>query len=138
MAEMLNMVCFHVIGNDTCIMMAAQAGQLELNVMMPIIAYDLLQSFTILTNALEIFREKCVKGITANKEACNRYADLTLALGTFLNPYIGYLAGAEVAKESQKTGKTIKEIVKERKLLSEEDFKKVFDPSALTEPRKIK
>lgn len=138
MAEMMNMVCFHVIGNDTCVMLAAQAGQLELNVMMPVIAYNLLQSLTILTNALEVFREKCVKGITANKEACNRYADLTLALGTFLNPYIGYMAAAEVAKESQKTGKTIKEIVREKKLLSEEDFKKVFDPAALTEPRDIK
>jgi aspartate ammonia-lyase len=138
MAEMLDMVCFHVIGNDTCVMMASQAGQLELNVMMPIIAYNLLQSLTVLTNALEVFREKCVQGITANKEACNRFADLTLALATFLNPYIGYMAAAEVAKESQKTGKTIKEIVKERKLLSEEDFQKVFDPTALTEPRKIK
>jgi aspartate ammonia-lyase len=85
-----------------------------------------------------VFREKCVLGITANKEVCNRFADLTLALGTFLNPYIGYMAAAEVAKESQKTGKTIKEIVKERKLLSDEDFKKVFDPTTLTEPRKIK
>src|SRR5262245_60803310 len=117
MAEMLNMVCFHVIGNDTCVMMGAQAGQLELNVMMPIIAYNLLQSLTVLRNALEVFREKCVVGITANKEACNRFADLTLGLGTLLNPYIGYMAAAEVAKESQKTGKTIKEIVKEKKLL---------------------
>jgi fumarate hydratase class II/aspartate ammonia-lyase len=138
MAEMMDMVCFHVIGNDTCVIMAAQAGQLELNVMMPVIAYNLLQSLTILRNAIEVFCEKCVKGITANQEVCNRYADLTLALGTFLNPYIGYMAAAEVAKESQKTGKTIKEIVRERKLLSEEDFKKVFDPAALTEPRKIK
>lgn len=138
MAEMLNMVCFHVIGNDTCVMMAAQAGQLELNVMMPVIAYNLLQSFTILTNALEVFREKCVRGITANVDTCSRYADLTLALGTFLNPYIGYMAAAEVAKESQKTGRTIKQIVKERRLLSDEDFEKVFDPAALTEPRKIK
>ncbi len=138
MAEMLNMVCFHVIGNDTCVMMAAQAGQLELNVMMPVIAYNLLQSFSVLTNALEVFCEKCVKGITANVDACNRYADLTLALGTFLNPYIGYMAAAEVAKESQKTGQTIKQIVKDRKLLSEEDFEKVFDPAGLTEPRKIK
>ncbi|HEY4492323.1 MAG TPA: aspartate ammonia-lyase [Acidobacteriota bacterium] len=136
--EMLNMVCFHVIGNDTCIMMASQAGQLELNVMMPVIAYNLLQSLTILTSALDAFRGKCVEGISANKEICERYAEQTLALATVLNPYIGYLAAAEVAKESLKTGKSIKEIVRERKLLGDEEFDKVFDPVNLTEPRRIK
>lgn len=138
MAEMLNMVCYHVIGNDTCVMMASQAGQLELNVMMPIIAHNLLESLTILKNAINIFPEKCIDGITANVEICNRYADSTLGLATVLNPFIGYLAAAEVVKESLKTGKSIKEIVKERKLLSDEDFAKLFDPPNLTEPRKIK
>lgn len=138
MAEMLNMVCFHVIGNDTCVMMGAQAGQLELNVMMPVIAFSLFQSFTVLTNAIGAFQERCIDGITANVEICNRYADQTLALATVLNPYIGYLAAAEVAKESLKTGKSIKQIIKERKLLSDEEFEKVFDPKNLTEPRKIK
>jgi aspartate ammonia-lyase len=138
MAEMLNMVCFHVIGNDTCVMMGAQAGQLELNVMMPVIAFSLFQSFTVLTNAIRVFQERCIDGITANVEICSRYADQTLALATVLNPYIGYLAAAEVAKESLKTGKSIKQIIKERKLLSDEEFEKVFDPRNLTEPRKIK
>ncbi|HSP06101.1 MAG TPA: aspartate ammonia-lyase [Acidobacteriota bacterium] len=138
MAEMLNMVCFHVIGNDTCVAVAAQAGQLELNVMMPVIAYNLLQSLKILTSAVAVFREKCVAGIEANSEACNLYADRTLALATVLNPYIGYLNAAEVAKESLRTGKSIKQIVKERKLLSDEQFAQVFDPAHLTEPRKIK
>ncbi|PWT93207.1 MAG: aspartate ammonia-lyase [Acidobacteria bacterium] len=138
MAEMLNMVCFQVIGNDTCIMIASQAGQLELNVMMPIIAYNLLQSLTILRNALEVFSDKCVSGITVNEEMCARYADQTLALATVLNPYIGYLNAAEVAKESQRTGRSVKEIIKERKLLSDEEFEKVFDSINLTEPRKIK
>jgi aspartate ammonia-lyase len=138
MAEMLNMLCFHVVGNDTCVMMASQAGQLELNVMMPIIAHNLLESLTILRNALNIFREKCIDGITVNAEICNRFADSTLGLATVLNPFIGYLAAAEVVKESMKTGKSIKQIVKERKLLSDEDFTKLFDPANLTEPRKIK
>ncbi len=138
MAEMLNMVCFHVIGNDTCIMMAAQAGQLELNVMMPIIAHNLLESLTVLTNAVTAFAEKCIAGIEANAEESNRYADTTLALATVLNPYIGYLKAAEVVKESLKTGKSIKEIVKEKKLLSDEEFARVFDPANLTEPRKIR
>lgn len=138
MAEMLNMVCFHVIGNDTCIMMAAQAGQLELNVMMPIIAHNLFESFTVLTNAINVFAEKCITGIEANAATCNQYADTTLGLATVLNPYIGYLNAAEVVKESQHTGKSIKEIVKERKLLSDEDFAQLFDPSHLTEPRNVK
>jgi aspartate ammonia-lyase len=138
MAEMLNMVCFHVIGNDTTIVIAAQAGQLELNVMMPVIAFNLLQSFTILINAIRVFTEKCVAGITANTEVCNRYADSTLALATVLNPYIGYLNAAEIVKESLKTGKSIKQIVKERRLLNDVDFAAVFDPANLTEPRKLK
>jgi len=136
MAEMLNMVCFQVIGADTCVMMASQAGQLELNVMMPVIAYNLLHSFSILTTAIEAFQGKCVNGITVNQEVCNRYAEQTLALATVLNPYIGYLNAAEVAKESLKTGRSIREIVRERNLLSDEEFAKVFDPAHLTEPRK--
>ncbi len=138
MAEMLNMVCFHVIGNDTCIMMAAQAGQLELNVMMPIIAHNLFESFTILTNSINVFVDKCIIGIEANAASCNQYADSTLGLATVLNPYIGYLNAAEVVKESTRTGKSIKEIVKEKKLLNDEDFARVFDPANLTEPQKIK
>ncbi len=138
MAEMLDMVCFHVIGNDTCVMMAAQAGQLELNVMMPIIAHNLLESLNVLRTAIQAFRERCVEGLTANEQACNSYAERTLALATLLNPYIGYLKAAEIAKESQKTGRSIKEIVRERKLLSDEEFANVFDPANLTEPRIIK
>jgi len=134
MAEMLNMVCFQVIGADVCITLAAQAGQLELNVMMPIIGYNLFLALSILTNALNAFREKCITGITANQEVCNRYAENTLALATVLNPHIGYLNAAEVVKESLRTGKTIKEIVHERKLLTEEQWKELFDPARLTSP----
>jgi aspartate ammonia-lyase len=134
MAEMLNMVGFQVIGMDACITLAAQAGQLELNVMMPVIAYNLFVSLSILTNALNTFREKCVEGITANPEVCKKYAENTLALATVLNPYIGYLNAAEVVKESLRSGRTIKEIVHERKLLTEEQWKELFDPAKLTEP----
>jgi aspartate ammonia-lyase len=138
MAEMLNMVCFHVIGNDTCIMMSSQAGQLELNVMMPIIAHNLFESFTILTNSINAFADRCITGIEANAAISNRFADSTLGLATVLNPYIGYLNAAEVVKEAMRTGKSIKEIVREKKLLSDEEFARLFDPSNLTEPRKIK
>ena len=134
MAEMLDMVCFHVVGADTCIAMAAQAGQLELNVMMPVIAYNLFLSASILTRALNSFREKCVVGITANREVCRRYAENTLALATVLNPHIGYLKAAEVVKESVKTGKTIKEIVLERELLTQDQWNEIFDLRRLTEP----
>lgn len=134
MAEMLCMVCFQVMGADTCISMASQAGQLELNVMMPVIAYNLFISATILTRALNSFREKCVTGITANKDVCLRYAENTLALATVLNPYIGYLNAAEVVKESLKTGKTIKQIVLERKLVTSEQWNEIFDLRRLTHP----
>jgi fumarate hydratase class II len=138
MAEMLNMVCFQVIGADTCITMASQAGQLELNVMMPVIGYNLFLSFSILTNALNAFREKCIEGIVANTEVCVKYAENTLALATVLNPYIGYLKAAEVVKESLKTGHTIKEIVFEKGLLTEQQWIEIFDLSKLTEPNLTK
>ncbi|MCI0602028.1 aspartate ammonia-lyase [bacterium] len=134
MAEMLNMVCFQVIGADSCITLASQAGQLELNVMMPVIGYNLFLSFSILTNALNAFREKCVDGIEANVEVSNKYAENTLALATVLNPYIGYLKGAEVVKESLKTGRTIKGIVLEKGLLTEQQWNEIFDLRRLTEP----
>lgn len=138
MAEMLNMVCYHVMGNDACILLAAQAGQLELNVMMPVVAYNLLQSLKVLTTGISVFSEKCIQGISANEEVCRRFADNTLGLATLLNPYLGYLNAAEVVKESQRSGKSIKQIVKERSLLSDDQFNEIFDPQNLTGPRKIR
>ena len=134
MAEMLDMVCFQVIGNDRTIEMAAQAGQLELNVMMPVMAHNLLMSAEILKNAVKVFREKCVSGIAVNKARCQEYIDKSLGIATALNQYIGYLKAAEVAKEALKTGKSVAEITREKGYLSEEEFKKVFDPMRLTEP----
>jgi aspartate ammonia-lyase len=135
MAEMLNMVSYQVIGADACISMAVQAGQLELNVMMPVIAYNLFLSCSILTRALNSFREKCVEGIVAHSDICRRYAENTLALATVLNPYIGYLSAAEVVKESMRTGQTIKEVVLEKKLLTEAQWDEIFDLTRLTEPK---
>ena len=134
MAEMLNMVCYQVIGADACVTMAAQAGQLELNVMMPVLGYNLFLSSMILTRALTSFREKCVVGIVAHPDVCRRYAENTLALATVLNPYIGYLNAAEVVKESMLTGRTIKEVVLTRKLLTESQWNEIFDLKSLTEP----
>ncbi len=126
-AEMTNMVCFQVIGFDTAITLAAQAGQLELNVMMPLIAYDLLHSIEILGNAIDTLARKCVAGITANSDRCLAYAEGSLSLVTALNLELGYLVSAEVAKESLATGKSIREIVLERGLMDEKLLSKVLD-----------
>jgi aspartate ammonia-lyase len=132
--EMTNMVCFQILGYDTTVAYAAQAGQLELNVMMPVIAHNLLRSLALLTPTLLVLRTKCVEGITANEEVCRGYFERSISIATALNPYLGYTKAAEVAKESAKTGKTVVQIVRERKLLSEEQIAKVFSPEAMTHP----
>lgn len=132
-AEMLNMVCFQVIGLDTAITLAAQAGQFELNVMMPLIAYDLLHSLQILNSSLRVFAERCIQGITPKPERCRGYAEGTLALVTALNPYIGYLQAAEVAKASLETGQSIRQIVLERNLMTPEQVAKVLDLEAMSQ-----
>ena len=105
LAECTNMVCFHVLGNDHTISLAAQAGQLELNVMMPVMVYNLVQSTIILTNMSRALADKCVSGIVANAGRCRDYADRSMSLATALNPYIGYAKAAEIAKASVKTGR---------------------------------
>jgi fumarate hydratase class II len=132
MAEMLNMVCFQVIGNDTTIAYAAQASQLELNVMMPVIAHNLLFSIEILSNGISVFTDKCVKGIEADAKKCKDYADTTLAVATALNPVIGYASAAEVSKEAYRTGKTVKQIAIEKGIVREKDTSKILDPQRLT------
>jgi len=134
MAEALDMVSFQVIGNDVTVSLACQAGQLELNVMAPVIALNLLQSLEILANALRLFRERCVQGITANKERCLFYAENSAGLATALNRYIGYEAAAKIARESQATGKTVRELVLEKGLFSPEQAAALFSPSALGGP----
>jgi aspartate ammonia-lyase len=127
MAEMISMVCFQVMGFDRSIEMAAQAGQLELNVMMPLIAYNLIQSIEILGNAIKALTEQCIVGITANPERCRDYAEGSLALVTALNTHIGYLNAANVAKESLATGKSLRQIVLEQKLMEPELLAQVLD-----------
>ena len=100
--EMLNMVCFHALGNDHAISRASQAGQLELNVMMPVIGYDLLQEIEILAGGTNSFNKRCVEDITADAEKCRYYAERSPSLATALNPHIGYLQAAELAKEALK------------------------------------
>ncbi|MBW4500285.1 MAG: aspartate ammonia-lyase [Scytonema hyalinum WJT4-NPBG1] len=127
MAEMTSMVCFQVMGYDSAIALAAQAGQLELNVMMPLIGYNLIHSIEILGNTIAALTERCIKGITANQERCLAYAEGSLALVTALNPHIGYLNAAAVAKESLETGKSLRQIVLERGLISEAELAQVLN-----------
>jgi aspartate ammonia-lyase len=120
MAEMISMVCFQVMGYDQSIALAAQAGQLELNVMMPLIAYNLIHSIEILGNALKALTEQCIQGITADENRCRSYAEGSLALVTALNTHIGYLNAAAIAKESLATGQSLREIVLAKKLIAPE------------------
>jgi aspartate ammonia-lyase len=119
MAELTSMVCFQVMGYDSSIALAAQAGQLELNVMMPLIAYNLIHSIEILGNTIAALSQKCLAGITANPSRCLAYAEGSLALVTALNTHIGYLNAAAVAKESLATGKSLRQIVLEKQLMDE-------------------
>jgi aspartate ammonia-lyase len=132
--ELAAMVSFQVVGNDVAVALAIQAGQLELNVMMPTVSYSVLQSITILTNMLRQFTDKCIAGITANDKRCNFYVQATVSLATALNPYLGYAKAAEIAKEAVATGRSIIEIAREKKLLSEKDITEILDPVRMTEP----
>jgi aspartate ammonia-lyase len=133
MAEMTAMVCFQVIGNDSTITLAAQAGQLELNVMMPVIAFDLLMSLRILKNAVRAFRERLVEGITADQERCRWFVEHSTALVTALNPRLGYERAAEIAKRAIAEGKTIREVMVDCSLLPADEIASLMDTRAMTE-----
>jgi aspartate ammonia-lyase len=134
MAELTAMVGFQVFGADAVTAMAVQAGQLELNVMMPAMAWNVLHSAEILKNTMSVLATKCVDGITANPERCRYYANATLSIAAALNPYIGYAAAAEIAKESVKTGKPVTEIALERNLLDQKTMQEILDPMRMTSP----
>ncbi|MBM4414279.1 MAG: aspartate ammonia-lyase, partial [Chloroflexi bacterium] len=132
LAEMMNMACFHVQGCDHTVALASQAGQLELNVMMPIIAHNLNEMMHVMIGAIDAFTTKCVVGIEANREKASGWLAKNAILVTALNREIGYLNGAAVAKESIATGKTIKEVVVEKGLLSAERVDELLDVIAMT------
>lgn len=132
--EMLNQVCYQVIGHDAAIAGAAQAGQLELNVMMPVIADNLLNALGLLTNSLTVFASRCLDGIQADAERCDAFAENTVALATVLNPLIGYSQAAEVTKEALQRDEPIPRIIWARGLLNEEQLAQAFETRRLTEP----
>src|SRR6184192_2948695 len=134
MSESLMMVCAQVIGNDVTITWAGASGNFELNVMMPVMAHNLLESIRLLANAVDIFCEKSVRGIVANEERCRELVELSMAMVTSLAPKIGYDRAAEIAKESAKTGRTVREISLKRKVLPEKELERALDPVAMTKP----
>ena len=131
--EMVNQVCFQVAGNDACVSVAAEHGQLELNVMMPVIAHNVLFSMLILTNSARIFAEKTVKGIEANEEQCKYWLERSAALATALAPQIGYARAAEISKQSVKENVLIRDLVKREKVLPAKEIDEVLDLRKMTE-----
>ncbi len=134
MAELLDIVAFQVVGCDAAVALAVQAGQLELNVMMPAMAWNVLHAVEILKNTCRVVARRCVLGIKANREVCERYAYRTPSIATALNPIIGYGRAAEIVKKSLATGKSIPEICLEEKVLSRKELDRILDPRRMTEP----
>ena len=135
MSEAVMQVCCKVMGNDaTVTWAAANLSNFELNVGMPVMAYSMLESIRLLSNVANIFRERCVEGITANTERCAELVEYSMAMVTSLAPLIGYDRAAEIAKESAKTGRTVREICQEWKVLPEAELKQALDPVEMTKP----
>ena len=132
--EMVNQVCFQVIGCDTTVCMAAEAGQLELNVMMPVIAWNTLHASTILRNAMRALTVRTVDGVTADEPRARELLERSTALATALSPYLGYEKTAEIAKESVATGKPIRQIVLERRLIAATELDRILSVEAMTRP----
>ncbi|MHA1209469.1 MAG: aspartate ammonia-lyase, partial [Candidatus Freyarchaeota archaeon] len=131
MCECLDMIGFQIVGNDLTVSLAVQAGQLELNVMMPVIIHNVLQSIDLLVNYLPVFTTKCVEGIRANRERCTEYLEKNPSLATLLSPHIGYLAAASIAKEALERKMSVKKLVLEKGLLDKERIEEIFNPKNL-------
>jgi fumarate hydratase, class II len=132
--ESVLMVCAQVIGNDACIATAGQHGNFELNVMLPVIAYNILQSITLLANSSRNFADKCIEGLRADEEKCLEYAEKSLAICTSLAPHVGYDKAAAVAKRALKENKTVREVATAEKLLNPEELERVLNLKSMTEP----
>jgi fumarate hydratase, class II len=134
MCEAVVQVCAQVFGNDTTVCWGGANGQLELNVMMPVMAHNVLESIRLMSNVARVFQDKCISGIIANRERCNELVELSMAMVTSLAPLIGYDRAAEIAKESATTGKTVRQICRERQVLPEDQLDRALDPVEMTKP----
>jgi aspartate ammonia-lyase len=134
MAEVVNQVAFQVIGNDTTVCLASEAGQFELNVMEPVLAFNLLQSIHIMTNVFRVFRVHCVEGITANADRMKAYVDGSVGVITAINPHVGYEVAARIAREANVTGKPVRELILRDGVLTEAQLDAILDPFEMTKP----
>jgi len=128
MAECLDMIAFQVVGNDLALSLAVQVGQLDLNVMTPVMMHNILQSIQLLTNYLPVFKKKCVEGITVDKKRCASYVEKNPSLAVFLSPYIGYLEASKIAKQSLEEKRSVKEIATEKGILTPKQAEQIFKP----------
>ncbi|MEB1807641.1 MAG: aspartate ammonia-lyase [Bacillaceae bacterium] len=134
MCEVINQISFQVIGNDHTISLASEAGQLELNVMEPVLVFNLLQSLSILQNGIKVFRQYTIEGITANIEKCRDMVERSVGIITAINPHVGYETASRIAKEAIQTDRPVREICIERGILSEEELNEILDPKEMTNP----
>ena len=134
MPEVLNQVAFQVIGNDHTISLASEAGQLELNVMEPVLVFNLIQSISIMNNVFRAFTENCLKDIEANEERMKEYVEKSVGVLTAVNPHIGYEVAARLAREAILTGRSIRELCLEEGVLTKEQLDLILDPYEMTHP----
>jgi aspartate ammonia-lyase len=132
--EVVNQIAFEVIGNDVTVSFAAEAGQLQLNAFLPIVAHSIFKSLTHLRNGCLVLAERCVRGITANRERLAEHMNRSIGIVTALNPHIGYANATEVAQEALRTGRSVYDLVLEKKLLTKEQLHEILRPEALTKP----
>ena len=135
--EVVNQVCYKVIGNDLTVTFAAEAGQLQLNVMEPVLCHAIMESNNFMSNALDTLREKCIVGITANKEVCLNMVKNSIGIVTALNPYIGYKNSTKIAQEALETGKSVYDLVLEHQILTQEKLDAILDPANMLTPHNL-
>ncbi len=135
--EVVNQVAFHVIGNDLTLTLAAEAGQLQLNVMEPILAFNLFQSMQMLSSAVNVLTTKCIVGITANEDRCRDLVEHSIGIVTAVMPTLGYKRATEVAKIALETGVPVREIIRTKGWLTEAQLEELLSPEAMTKPRAL-
>ena len=134
LCEMVVQVGAQVFGNETVVALAGAAGSFELNTMMPVLAYNLLQAIELLANASRVFAERCVRGLEADEQRCQSNVERSLAMGTALVPAIGYDRAVKIAKDALATGRTIREVAREQTKITPGELERLLDPARMTEP----
>jgi aspartate ammonia-lyase len=137
MAECMDMICFQIVGNDVSVSMSVQAGQMELNVMNPVMIHNILESIVLLNNYIPVFIERCISGIEADEAKCTSYLEKNPSIATFLDPYIGYMKAAEIAKEALARNMSVRNLALEKGILTKEQVEQIFDLEYLIGRRKL-